>query len=183
MYIRVKRSKTTYFIHCDPTETILDIKQKLHALIDQPINDQRLILVGTGDVLEDSKTLADQKCGVRSHFQKICYFSQVENDAVLALTLRKDDNQFEDVNIVRPNDFYQSRDADAGNCHETSVFSRHQQDVIQLNITVSYTMTVDMVKPSKNIPRVTPYFMLKQYLSRLFRMIVEVNSAAENIDQ
>lgn len=61
MYIRVKRSKTTYFIHCDPTETILDIKQKLHALIDQPINDQRLILVGTGDVLEDSKTLADEK--------------------------------------------------------------------------------------------------------------------------
>ncbi|KAL9442571.1 hypothetical protein AB3S75_020980 [Citrus x aurantiifolia] len=100
MYIRVKRSKTTYFIHCDPTETILDIKQKLHALIDQPVNDQRLILVGTGDVLEDSKTLADQK---------------VENDAVVALTLRKDDNQFEDVNIVRPNDFYQSRDADAGN--------------------------------------------------------------------
>ncbi|KAH9806303.1 ubiquitin-like domain-containing protein [Citrus sinensis] len=100
MYIRVKRSKTTYFIHCDPTETILDIKQKLHALIDQPVNDQRLILVGTGDVLEDSKTLADEK---------------VENDAVVALTLRKDDNQFEDVNIVRPNDFYQSRDADAGN--------------------------------------------------------------------
>lgn len=61
MYIRVKRSKTTYFIHCDPTETVLDIKQKLHALIDQPVNDQRLILVGTGDVLEDSKTLADQK--------------------------------------------------------------------------------------------------------------------------
>lgn len=64
MYIRVKRSKTTYFIQCDPTETILDIKQKLHALNDQPVNDQRLILVGTGDqkvVLEDSKTLADQK--------------------------------------------------------------------------------------------------------------------------
>ncbi|KDO62281.1 hypothetical protein CISIN_1g0425901mg, partial [Citrus sinensis] len=38
------------------------------------LNDQRLILVGTGDVLEDSKTLADEK---------------VENDAVLALTLRK----------------------------------------------------------------------------------------------
>ncbi|KAJ0030558.1 hypothetical protein Pint_14336 [Pistacia integerrima] len=123
MYIRVKRSKTTYFIQCDPTETILDIKQKLHALIDQPVNDQRLILVGSGEVLEDSKTLADQK---------------VENDAVVALTLRKgfvvvltsvqrsswinssyvvvvDDNEFEDVNIVQPNDFYQSRDADGGN--------------------------------------------------------------------
>ncbi|XP_031247625.1 uncharacterized protein LOC116105327 [Pistacia vera] len=100
MYIRVKRSKTTYFIQCDPTETIVDIKQKLHALIDQPVNDQRLILVGSGEVLEDSKTLADQK---------------VENDAVVALTLRKDDNEFEDVNIVQPNDFYQSRDADGGN--------------------------------------------------------------------
>ncbi|XAR66733.1 hypothetical protein NMG60_11013053 [Bertholletia excelsa] len=97
MYIRVKRSKTTYFLQCNPTETILDIKQKLHVLIDQPVNDQRLILLETGEVLDDSKTLADQK---------------VENDAVVALTLRKDDNEFEDVNIVRPNDFYQSRDAD-----------------------------------------------------------------------
>ncbi|XVF47877.1 hypothetical protein PTKIN_Ptkin03bG0145500 [Pterospermum kingtungense] len=100
MYIRVKRSKTTYFIQCDPTETTLDIKQKLHTLIDQPVNDQRLILLNTGEILEDSKSLADQK---------------VENDAVLALTLRKDDNEFEDVNIEQPNDFYQSRDADGGN--------------------------------------------------------------------
>ncbi|XP_026443900.1 uncharacterized protein LOC113344057 isoform X1 [Papaver somniferum] len=61
MHIRVKREKTTYFVQCDPTETILDIKQKLHTLIDQPVNDQRLILLETGHVLEDSKTLADQK--------------------------------------------------------------------------------------------------------------------------
>ncbi|XP_022751643.1 uncharacterized protein LOC111300274 isoform X1 [Durio zibethinus] len=100
MYIRVKRSKTTYFIQCDPTETTLGIKQKLHTLIDQPVNDQRLTLLNTGEILEDSETLADQK---------------VENDAVVALTLRKDDNEFEDVNIVQPNDFYQSRDADNGN--------------------------------------------------------------------
>ena len=64
MYIRVKRSKTTYFIQCDPTETTLDIKQKLHTLIDQPVNDQRLILLNTGEILEDSKTLADQKVQV-----------------------------------------------------------------------------------------------------------------------
>ncbi|KAF8035568.1 hypothetical protein BT93_C1564 [Corymbia citriodora subsp. variegata] len=95
MYIRVKRSKTTYFIQCEPTETILNVKEKLQNLIDQPANDQRLILVGTGEVLEDSKSLADQK---------------VENDAVVALTLRKDDNEFEDVNIVRPSDFCQSVD-------------------------------------------------------------------------
>lgn len=61
MYIRVKRSKTTYFLQCDPTETVMDIKQKVYALIDQPVNDQRLTLMTTGEVLEDSKTLADQK--------------------------------------------------------------------------------------------------------------------------
>lgn len=61
MYIRVKRSKTTYFIRCKPSDKILDIKQKLQELVDQPANNQRLILPVTGEVLEDSKTLADQK--------------------------------------------------------------------------------------------------------------------------
>ncbi|KAK4760675.1 hypothetical protein SAY87_005568 [Trapa incisa] len=61
MYIRVKRNKTTYFITCEPTETTLNIKEKLHNLIDQPVNDQRLILLGTGEILEDMKSLADQK--------------------------------------------------------------------------------------------------------------------------
>lgn len=68
MYIRVKRSKTTYFVQCDPTEKILDIKQKLHTLIDQPVNDQRLILLATGEVLDDSKSLADQKVLINNHF-------------------------------------------------------------------------------------------------------------------
>lgn len=61
MYIRVKRSKTTYFIRCKPSDKILDIKQKLQELIDQPAINQRLILPDTGEVLEDSKTLADQR--------------------------------------------------------------------------------------------------------------------------
>ncbi|MQM15246.1 hypothetical protein Taro_048189 [Colocasia esculenta] len=74
MYVRVKRNKTTYFVQCDPTETILDIKQKLQVLIEQPVNNQRLTLVPTDEILDDSKTLAEQK---------------VENDAVVALTLRK----------------------------------------------------------------------------------------------
>lgn len=67
MYIRIKRHKTTYFIQCDPIETTLDIKQKLATLIDQPLVDQRLILVGSGEVLEDTKTLADQKVGLNSY--------------------------------------------------------------------------------------------------------------------
>ncbi|PIN08238.1 RNA polymerase II transcription elongation factor Elongin/SIII, subunit elongin B [Handroanthus impetiginosus] len=99
MYIRVKRNKTTYFLQCVPSETVLQIKEKLEELIDQPVNDQRLILMPNREVLDDSKSLADQK---------------VENDAVVALTLRKDDNEFEEVNIVRPNDFYQSREGDGG---------------------------------------------------------------------
>lgn len=75
MYIRVKRSKTTYFIQCEPTETILDIKQKLHNLIDQPVNDQRLILVSTGEVLEDLKTLADQKVPNKNYILLVDYHS------------------------------------------------------------------------------------------------------------
>ncbi|KAG8063292.1 hypothetical protein GUJ93_ZPchr0003g18254 [Zizania palustris] len=96
MYIRVKRNKTTYFIQCDPTETTLSIKQKLQSLIDQPASNQQLILLSKDNVvvlLDDLKTLADQK---------------VENDAVVALTLRKDDNEFEDVFIARPEDFMTS---------------------------------------------------------------------------
>ncbi|KAG8097388.1 hypothetical protein GUJ93_ZPchr0013g36337 [Zizania palustris] len=96
MYIRVKRNKTTYFIQCDPTETTLSIKQKIQSLIDQPPSNQQLILLAKNNVsviLDDSKTLADQK---------------VENDAVVALTLRKDDNEFEDVLISRPEDFMSS---------------------------------------------------------------------------
>ena len=61
MYIRVKRNKSTYFIHCDPTEKVLEIKQKLQGIIDQPVDDQRLILLETGEVLDDSKTLAEEK--------------------------------------------------------------------------------------------------------------------------
>ncbi|KAJ6846307.1 uncharacterized protein M6B38_279690 [Iris pallida] len=86
MYIRVKRGKTTYFLQCDPTETTLDIKQKLQGLIDQPINNQRLTLVSTNEILDDSKTLANQK---------------VENDAIVGLALRKDDNEFEELYIAQ----------------------------------------------------------------------------------
>lgn len=71
MYIRVKRNKTTYFIQCEPTETILDIKQKLHVLIDQPVNDQRLILFSSGEALEDLKTLADQKAPLNYYISLI----------------------------------------------------------------------------------------------------------------
>lgn len=61
MYIRVKRNKTTYFLQCLPSETILQLKEKLHELIDHAVMDQRLILIPDMEVLDDSKSLADQK--------------------------------------------------------------------------------------------------------------------------
>ena len=35
MYVRVKREKTTIFLHVEPTDTILEVKQKLQELCDQ----------------------------------------------------------------------------------------------------------------------------------------------------
>lgn len=35
MYIRVKRKKTTVFLHVEPTDTVLEVKQKLQELVEQ----------------------------------------------------------------------------------------------------------------------------------------------------
>jgi hypothetical protein len=85
MFIRVKRKKTTYFVNCEPSETVVDIKQKLHALTDVAADQQRLILLSSRVVLDDNKSLANQK---------------VENDAIVALTLKDDDTgDWEDIQI------------------------------------------------------------------------------------
>mmetsp|Transcript_20682 Transcript_20682/g.24860 ORF Transcript_20682/g.24860 Transcript_20682/m.24860 type:complete len:94 (-) Transcript_20682:713-994(-) len=87
MYVRVKRLKTTLFLHVEPTETVLEIKQKVQALTEQPADEQRLVYEGI--ILEDAKTLAENKVG---------------NDAVLAVTHKIDDetNTWEEVNISIP---------------------------------------------------------------------------------
>ena len=61
MFIRVKRKKTTFFLHCEPSETILEIKSKLQVLTDNDVDAQRLILLSTLQLLDDARTLADQK--------------------------------------------------------------------------------------------------------------------------
>lgn len=35
MYVRVKRNKTTIFLHVEPTDTVLEVKQKLQELVQQ----------------------------------------------------------------------------------------------------------------------------------------------------
>ena len=77
MYVRVKRHKQTFFLHVEPSETILEIKQKVQQLTEQPADEQRLFQDGVN--LDDAKNLAELK---------------VENDAILALTFRMDGTSF-----------------------------------------------------------------------------------------
>ncbi|DBB07414.1 hypothetical protein WJX82_009855 [Trebouxia sp. C0006] len=83
MYVRIKRSKTTIFLHVEPTDTILEVKQKLQELTQQGPETQRLYLGRT--MLEDARQLAELK---------------VENDDVIALTYQQGDGSWEDVNIA-----------------------------------------------------------------------------------
>jgi len=73
MYVRVKRRKQTFFLHVEPTDTILELKSKLQDLVQQPPERQQLLKETT--VLEDAKKLADLK---------------VENDDVLAVTFMQE---------------------------------------------------------------------------------------------
>mmetsp|Transcript_19766 Transcript_19766/g.58651 ORF Transcript_19766/g.58651 Transcript_19766/m.58651 type:complete len:95 (+) Transcript_19766:91-375(+) len=83
MYVRVKRRKQTFFLHVEPTDTILELKSKLQDLVQQPPERQQLLKETT--VLEDAKKLADLK---------------VENDDVLAVTFMQEDGSWEDVEIT-----------------------------------------------------------------------------------
>lgn len=85
MYIRVKRKKQTIFLHVEPTDTILEIKQKLQELIDQAPAPENQLLYKNQTPLEDAKKLADLK---------------VENDDVIALCYMQEDGTFEPIDIT-----------------------------------------------------------------------------------
>ena len=84
MYVRVKRAKTTMFLHVEPTETVMELKQKIQTATDSdetpggiPIDRQRLLTGPTWEIsLEDARQLQELK---------------VENDAVLALVYATED--------------------------------------------------------------------------------------------
>lgn len=85
MYVRIKRKKTTVFLHCEPGDTIQSLKDKLHALLDQVclatcdvVLDQLLLtpshvalpqqpgaqrLLSGTTILDDTKTLTDAGIG------------------------------------------------------------------------------------------------------------------------
>ncbi|KAI5080620.1 hypothetical protein GOP47_0003803 [Adiantum capillus-veneris] len=94
MYLRVKRQRTTYFVHCNSGDSGGEVKAKLQALSCHPARQQRLILLPSRRILDDSRTLAQQ---------------QVESGSILALTLRKGSGDWEDIDIQN-SDPYESRD-------------------------------------------------------------------------
>eukprot|EP01026_Neomeris_dumetosa_P062216 TRINITY_DN58808_c0_g1_i2.p4 TRINITY_DN58808_c0_g1~~TRINITY_DN58808_c0_g1_i2.p4 ORF type:complete len:103 (-),score=7.89 TRINITY_DN58808_c0_g1_i2:366-674(-) len=89
MYVRVKREETTYFVSVNDQETILEVKRKLQKLCDKPPDQQRLIYLNSGDVLQDAKKLQELK---------------IESDDVLALCYGLEDGNFEDVQIKQYED-------------------------------------------------------------------------------
>ncbi|CAI5517130.1 unnamed protein product [Closterium sp. Naga37s-1] len=73
MYVRAKRRATTYFLYCEPSQKVLQVKQNLEVLCGQAAGDIRLVLLHSNATLDDNRSLAEQR---------------VENDAVVALTYR-----------------------------------------------------------------------------------------------
>jgi transcription elongation factor B subunit 2 len=80
----VKRKKTTIFVHVEPTDTVLEVKQKLQELTQQAPDKQRLYK--DKQLLEDARKLADLR---------------IENDDVIAMTYLQD-GQWEEIDIISP---------------------------------------------------------------------------------
>ena len=59
MYVRVKRLKTTSFLHVEPTDTISSVKTKLQDLLQEAPERQQLYK--DGNLLEDDRSLAELK--------------------------------------------------------------------------------------------------------------------------
>ena len=60
MYVRVKRKKQTIFLHCDPGDTVLQVKEKIEVVTTIPPASQRLLLGKQS--LEEASSLCD--CGI-----------------------------------------------------------------------------------------------------------------------
>lgn len=84
IYIRIKRKKQTYFLHCEPTDKISSLITELNTLNNVPINEMRLI--NDKEVLNEEKTLKESK---------------INNDSILFLVY-KDKNEWEKVEIALP---------------------------------------------------------------------------------
>jgi hypothetical protein len=79
--MRIKRQNQTYFITCNPTDTIRSVKQQisLAAKGETPSDSMRLLLTNKDrTVLENDKTLA--KYDIKSEDQLYVVFQMSENE-------------------------------------------------------------------------------------------------------
>lgn len=77
-YIRVKRTNQTIFLYVEPTETLVDVKKKISAIVKTPVDNIRLLNTQHQPLQED-KTVADNK---------------VENDQVVYWVQKKEGTTF-----------------------------------------------------------------------------------------
>lgn len=84
IYIRIKRKKQTYFLHCEPTDKISNILNEINQLNNVQTSEMRLLL--EKNILIPEKTLKESK---------------INNDSVLFLVY-KDKNGWENVDIPLP---------------------------------------------------------------------------------
>eukprot|EP00756_Hemistasia_phaeocysticola_P056076 Hpha_TRINITY_DN32103_c0_g1::TRINITY_DN32103_c0_g1_i1::g.18520::m.18520 len=61
MYVRIKRFKTTIFLHCEPSDSIRDLKERCAQIEGIPVAEQRLKLGKQN--LEDATSLHDNNIG------------------------------------------------------------------------------------------------------------------------
>lgn len=88
MYVRIKQFKTTIFLHCDPIDTVLQLKERIKQLLNISEEHQRLYAVVGDDELQNDATLEELK---------------IANDAVLYLTRFNEESQtWENINIPQP---------------------------------------------------------------------------------
>lgn len=92
MYVRIKRAKTTVFLHCDPIDTILQLKERIDQVLNIPVDHQRLFRgLEEDEELQNSTTLEELQ------------LEKAHLGPILCLTCFDDDQQvWESINIPNP---------------------------------------------------------------------------------
>eukprot|EP00617_Octactis_speculum_P013465 CAMPEP_0185763188 /NCGR_PEP_ID=MMETSP1174-20130828/22145_1 /TAXON_ID=35687 /ORGANISM="Dictyocha speculum, Strain CCMP1381" /LENGTH=103 /DNA_ID=CAMNT_0028445199 /DNA_START=13 /DNA_END=324 /DNA_ORIENTATION=- len=85
MYVRVKRRNQTIFLHVEPQDNFMVLKQKCAEINNVPPSSVLLIEGETKRELADLASVSD---------------SEIENDAVLFLVLKKESGAWEQVDLV-----------------------------------------------------------------------------------
>ncbi|KAL0487667.1 UBX domain-containing protein [Acrasis kona] len=87
MYVRIKRKKQTYFLHCENTDTIKSLKEKITAINNTPYeNIQFHNSMDHEQVFQDETTLQQGNIG---------------NDAIIVMVYR-DGDSWEPIQIDEP---------------------------------------------------------------------------------